>query len=310
MALGSGDPKYNPLVYSDPTGEWFWIPAVIIGAYIGGTTANDGEFNPGKWDYSDPATYGGMVIGGVAGYAGAAVGAAAGASAMAGGATAVEAGIAGGMMGGMTQGAINSAGMTALAGGSFSDVMAGMTQGAVVGGFVGAAGAAAFQGTNNLLNKSIPFAGGSLQPFKLLPANTLSYMAGSTASQMTANIVNGRNPFKGIDYGFNLGLLYPLSIDVMRYSKHYNMHLARKHMPNEEIVSAHAETNIMPNGDLSFDQSIGVQGYYGDFKMEIGHLDLTGLPNPVLYYHDLQHTISGYQWHIFSIYQTLSLKRR
>ena len=34
MALGSGDPKYNPLVYTDPSGE-FWH--LVIGAAIGGT---------------------------------------------------------------------------------------------------------------------------------------------------------------------------------------------------------------------------------------------------------------------------------
>jgi len=128
----------NPLIYTDPSGEWIWIPAVIIGAYLGGTTANDGELNPGKWNYSDPATYGGMIIGGVAGYAGAVVGAAAGTSALAGGATTVEAGIAAGMMGGTVSGAINVGGMTALAGGSFNDVIGGMTLGAVMGGFAGA----------------------------------------------------------------------------------------------------------------------------------------------------------------------------
>lgn len=135
-------------------------------------------------------------------------------------------------------------------------------------------------------------------------------MAGSTASQMTANIVNGRNPFKGVDYGFNLGLLYPLSMDVMRYSYNYNMHVARKHMPNEEIVSLDRSTIILPNGDLSLDQSIGVQEYYDDFKMEMGP-DFTGMPRPYPRFYDFQHTmVRGYQWQIFSIFHTISLKRK
>lgn len=126
-------------MFTDPDGNNpIIIAAIIIGAYLGGTTANQGNFNPVQWDWNSGYTYGGIVIGGVAGWAGASVGAAAGASAMAGGASTVEAGIAGGMMGGMVSGGINGAGFTAMAGGSFGDIMGGMTQGAVMGGFSGA----------------------------------------------------------------------------------------------------------------------------------------------------------------------------
>lgn len=303
----------NPLIYTDPDGELFWLIPVAIGATIGGYTGHNIGKAKGATGWKMAGyIFGGAAIGGVAGYASFAVGANVAAASLAGGSSAMDSSIAAGMMGGMITGGINGAGMTTLAGGSAIDIIGNMIHGAVVGGFAGAAGAASFQGTNNLLNKSIPIGSrGSMQPFKLLPTNTLCYMAGSTASQMIASIVNGRNPFKGIDYGFNLGLLYPLSMDVMRYSNHYNMHVARKHMPNEEIVSVRKETNIMPNGDLSLDQSIGVQGYYGDFKIEIGNIDLTGLPKPVPHYHDFQHTIvRSYQWHIFSIFHTISLKKK
>jgi len=130
----------NPLVYTDPSGESAIgiAAAIIIGAYLGGTVTNDGNFNPIEWDYNSFDTYAGIVVGGVAGYAGAAVGGAVGASALAGGATTFEAGVVAGMTGGMVSGAINGAGMTAIAGGSFDDVMAGMVQGAVMGGFSGA----------------------------------------------------------------------------------------------------------------------------------------------------------------------------
>jgi len=66
----------NPLVYTDPTGEIVWFVPVIIGSvigtYIGGVIANEGQYNPGKWDYNSAKTWGymlgGAVVGGVSGY--------------------------------------------------------------------------------------------------------------------------------------------------------------------------------------------------------------------------------------------------
>ena len=57
----------NPLRFTDPDGEWIWIPLMIIGAYIGGTSANDGELNPGNWNWKDGSTWGGVLIGGAVG---------------------------------------------------------------------------------------------------------------------------------------------------------------------------------------------------------------------------------------------------
>lgn len=57
----------NPLRFTDPDGEWIWIPLMIIGAYIGGTSANDGELNPTKWNWKDGSTWAGVFIGGAAG---------------------------------------------------------------------------------------------------------------------------------------------------------------------------------------------------------------------------------------------------
>ncbi|WP_419524087.1 RHS repeat domain-containing protein, partial [Bacteroides nordii] len=61
----------NPLSYTDPSGETAWlIPVIIgavIGAYTGGTIANDGQYNPAKWDYSSGKTWGYMFGGAVAG---------------------------------------------------------------------------------------------------------------------------------------------------------------------------------------------------------------------------------------------------
>ena len=66
----------NPLVYTDPSGEIVWfVPVIIgsvIGSYIGGVIANEGQYNPIKWDYSSGKTLGymlgGAVVGGVSGY--------------------------------------------------------------------------------------------------------------------------------------------------------------------------------------------------------------------------------------------------
>lgn len=70
----------NPLKFTDPNGEFFWIPVLIgaaVGAYMGGVVANDGCFNPTKWDWSSGKTWGymlgGAVIGGASGYLGATV---------------------------------------------------------------------------------------------------------------------------------------------------------------------------------------------------------------------------------------------
>jgi hypothetical protein len=68
----------NPLIYTDPDGEIAWFVPVIIGAvigtYSGGVIANEGQYNPVKWDYSSEQTWrymlGGAVVGGISGYTG------------------------------------------------------------------------------------------------------------------------------------------------------------------------------------------------------------------------------------------------
>ncbi|MDR1679841.1 MAG: FG-GAP-like repeat-containing protein [Prevotellaceae bacterium] len=71
----------NPMSYIDPDGEIAWFVPVIIGAaigmYSGGVIANDGNFNPVKWDYSSGKTWGymlgGAVVGGVSAHLGASI---------------------------------------------------------------------------------------------------------------------------------------------------------------------------------------------------------------------------------------------
>ena len=59
----------------DENGEFVWWiigAAAIIGAYTGGTIANNGEANPIKWNYSDNWGYilGGAIVGAISGYIG------------------------------------------------------------------------------------------------------------------------------------------------------------------------------------------------------------------------------------------------
>lgn len=56
----------NPLKFIDPSGEFLWIPVIIgtiAGSYMGGVVANEGNFNPTKWDYSSGKTWGYMLGG-------------------------------------------------------------------------------------------------------------------------------------------------------------------------------------------------------------------------------------------------------
>ena len=76
----------NPLRYNDPSGDVVWaavIVGAVVGAYMGGTLANDGNYNPIKWDYNSGRTWGymmgGAITGAVSGYAGGAIAASGGA---------------------------------------------------------------------------------------------------------------------------------------------------------------------------------------------------------------------------------------
>ncbi|HVK97617.1 MAG TPA: RHS repeat-associated core domain-containing protein [Flavisolibacter sp.] len=68
----------NPLAYVDPDGNNPLLVAAIItaaiGAHSGGMIANNGEFNPFKWDWSSGRTWtymvGGAVVGAASGYLG------------------------------------------------------------------------------------------------------------------------------------------------------------------------------------------------------------------------------------------------
>jgi hypothetical protein len=68
----------NPLVYTDPDGNFPWLAfaiGAVFGAWTGGAIANNGQMNPLKWD--NPRTFGyvlgGAIIGGLSGAAGGAI---------------------------------------------------------------------------------------------------------------------------------------------------------------------------------------------------------------------------------------------
>jgi RHS repeat-associated protein len=70
--------RNNPLMYTDPDGEFVWFVPVIIGAafgtYSGGVIANEGNYNPFKWDWNAGQTWGymigGAIVGAISGYVG------------------------------------------------------------------------------------------------------------------------------------------------------------------------------------------------------------------------------------------------
>lgn len=56
----------SPISLTDPDGEFAWLIFAIIGAYLGGSAANE-DFNPINWDYKDKGTWFGIVGGGLIG---------------------------------------------------------------------------------------------------------------------------------------------------------------------------------------------------------------------------------------------------
>ncbi|WP_431610887.1 RHS repeat-associated core domain-containing protein [Chryseobacterium sp. 'Rf worker isolate 10'] len=56
----------NPLMYNDPDGEfWMWFAGALVGGYLNGVAANNGNWNPVKWDWqkSWSAVLGGAIGG-------------------------------------------------------------------------------------------------------------------------------------------------------------------------------------------------------------------------------------------------------
>lgn len=247
----------NSLVYIDPDGELFWLIPVAIGAAMGGWTG----YQIGKahgatgWNMVGYIA-GGAIIGGVSGYAGATIYQSGLKAAIAAGSSGISASASAGMLSGMASGAISNGGFTALAGGNLNDVMGSMIQGTVVGGFSGAAGGATFKWANNQFDKM-----GILKNFMF--QNTFSYMLSSTASEMIANIVQGRSPFEDVDYGMNLGIVVPMFADISLFNKSLKLYLAKKNNTenlNFKIKSTWGTmTELQENGDLNMDS-----GVYGE----------------------------------------------
>lgn len=134
----------NPLKYTDPSGEFIFITAIIIGAvvgaYFGGTQAN-GTYNPLKWNWSKGSTWGGIIGGAVIGAVSTGIGIyAAGAVAP----LMTSIGVSGGILGygvpaaaaGLFSGAFSGALVTQLPGGN-GNFWGGMWKGAVMGAATG-----------------------------------------------------------------------------------------------------------------------------------------------------------------------------
>lgn len=58
----------NPMMYNDPNGEiWLWLAGAVVGGYLSGVSANNGQWNPGKWDWQN--TWSAVVGGAIGGAA-------------------------------------------------------------------------------------------------------------------------------------------------------------------------------------------------------------------------------------------------
>ncbi len=135
----------NPLIFVDPSGEFIFLSAIIVGAvvgaYIGGAQANDGNLNPTEWNWSSGSTWlgvgGGALIGGVSGGVGAIASAGVASVLTVGGAIG---GAIIGASGGLVAGGISGGFMSLLPGGSgdfWQDALNGALIGAATGGVIG-----------------------------------------------------------------------------------------------------------------------------------------------------------------------------
>jgi hypothetical protein len=129
----------SPLMYTDPSGEFFWLIPLAIGATIGAYTGYQMAVNNGASGWA-MAGYiiGGAAISGISGVAGAGIGAALGATL----ATVSIGGFVGGaIVGGVVgtvSGSIAGAGFAMLGGASGADIWKSMGKGALIGFATGA----------------------------------------------------------------------------------------------------------------------------------------------------------------------------
>ncbi|WP_326981923.1 RHS repeat-associated core domain-containing protein [Chryseobacterium sp. MYb264] len=134
----------NPLIYADPNGEFVWIiVGAVIGAYVTGVKANNGSWDPTKWNWKGTWTQiaAGAAIGAISG----GIAAEAGAAALA--ASNVTGGFLGGVIAGGVGGAAGGAVSGAMTAGLFGENIAegalmgattGLISGAILGGAAGA----------------------------------------------------------------------------------------------------------------------------------------------------------------------------
>ncbi len=139
----------NPLIYTDPSGEFFWMP-VIIGAIIGATTGAIMADQAGAQGFWEWAGYvgGGAVIGGLSGAAGAGISAAGGGAMLAG---AGAGAIGGAGFSGLATGWDGSAMLTGAVNGALAGFVGGGVGSAIGGGWGALAGGAASNLTSQLL---------------------------------------------------------------------------------------------------------------------------------------------------------------
>jgi RHS repeat-associated protein len=186
--------RNNPIVYSDPTGEFPWlfvIIGVIIGAALAAATAVpaylSGQINLGQM-------IGLILLGGLAGGIGGGLGAAIPA-AYTGASVAIQIilGTVGGIIGGAASGFLNAFGSSLILGNSLSDAWNEGVMGAIGGAIVG--------GIGSFLGSSLGamYSGSIGSPAVLSSAQKFWKIAVSQLGKQTFNFINS-----GVKYALNL----------------------------------------------------------------------------------------------------------
>ena len=202
----------NPLMYTDPSGEFIWVP-VVLGAVFGMVQgAMIGHANGAKGGQWAGYILGGAAIGAVSGLAGGAVAGAIGQGAFLG------AGIVGASVGGAVGGAISGFGYTTMATGSALEGVNGLWKGAVAGlagGVVGSSiggGIGAFAGgaTSGLVGSALNGGKG----MDLLYASLIGSAVSFSSYQIQQAI--GYAYYKKINDQWNYRQFYKISVATQR----------------------------------------------------------------------------------------------
>jgi hypothetical protein len=230
----------NPLVYTDPDGEWVWFIPIGMAVWAGGKVlqqeAQYGNIGQG-WGYLGSA----MQMGGF-------------------------------MMMGAGIGSLISAGAPAWASSGFGEF--------AYTGFMNYASAYTMAGFGGYEDKALEYSAMAFvsssslyfanEIFGKFPMhNTAKYMLSSTLADMTKNIYQDKPLFSDLDYGFNIGFMLPFTIDYITLTAEYwaNSHKIKSkiHSLVSDKIKKELKGKVEKGSYLKYDFQIN--------KIDIGLLD-------------------------------------